>query len=181
MNCTPTITARKKLHNMITFHHANTWLKSWKAQDCTSLCPKTIVIHVSYLIPCRIWHCSQAQVLSHLPHLSFRQSHQHTQDLRYTILIYPAMIHGRVADQQQSRLSQGVLVFSAFPSVLTSSSTTPTPLTGIRRNPCPTPFWAGMSGHLADPTPNTRWTHRKSILKESMQMKYWRHKRRNMF
>ena len=29
------------------------WLKSWKAQDCTSLCPETIVIHVSCLIPCR--------------------------------------------------------------------------------------------------------------------------------
>ena len=35
------------------------WLKSWKAQDCTSLCPKTIVIHVLLL-------------------LSFRQSHRHT-------------------------------------------------------------------------------------------------------
>ena len=29
------------------------WLNSWKAQDRTSLCPKTIVIHVSCLIPCR--------------------------------------------------------------------------------------------------------------------------------
>ena len=33
------------------------WLKSWKAQDCTSLCHiKTIVIHVSCLIPCRTCH-----------------------------------------------------------------------------------------------------------------------------
>ena len=29
------------------------WLKSWKAQDCTSLCPKTIVIHLSCLLLCR--------------------------------------------------------------------------------------------------------------------------------
>ena len=29
------------------------WLKSWNAQDRTSLCPKTFVIHVSCLIPCR--------------------------------------------------------------------------------------------------------------------------------
>ena len=29
------------------------WLKSCKAQDCTCLCPKTIVIHVSRLVPCR--------------------------------------------------------------------------------------------------------------------------------
>ena len=32
------------------------WLKSWKAQDCTYLCHKTIVIHVSCLIPCRTCH-----------------------------------------------------------------------------------------------------------------------------
>ena len=29
------------------------WLKSWQAQDCTSLCPKTFVVHVSCPIPCR--------------------------------------------------------------------------------------------------------------------------------
>ena len=31
----------------------------------------------------------------------------------------------------------------------------PTPLTGIRPNPCATPLWGGPSGHLEDPTPNT--------------------------
>ena len=66
----------------------------------------------------------------------------------------------------------GAPEFSAFPSVLTSSTTTPTRLTGISLNPCATPLWCGQSGHLADPTPNTRWTHPKSILKESMRKKY---------
>ena len=83
----------------------NAWLKSWKAQDCT--------IHVSCLIPCRTWRWPKAQVLSHLPHLSFRQSHQHTQDLRCTIDIYPAMFHGRVADQHKSHLTVSLDTFSA--------------------------------------------------------------------
>ena len=42
VNSTPTNTARTELHSMIRFHHANMFgsrLKSWKAQDCTSLCP----------------------------------------------------------------------------------------------------------------------------------------------
>ena len=37
----------------------------------------------------------------------------------------------------------------------TSPSASPTPLTGIRLNPCATPLWNGRSGRLADPTPNT--------------------------
>ena len=48
----------------------------------------------------------------------------------------------------------GVPEFSAFPPVLLSSLTPPTPLTGIRLNPCATPLWSGPSGHEADPTPN---------------------------
>ena len=50
----------------------------------------------------------------------------------------------------------GVPHFSAIPPVVPSSTTPPTPLTGIRPNPCATPHWGGPSGHLADPTPNTR-------------------------
>ena len=49
------------------------WLESWKAQDCTSLCPETIVI----LVLCRTWHWPPAKVLSHPFHpllLPFRQS-----------------------------------------------------------------------------------------------------------
>ena len=49
----------------------------------------------------------------------------------------------------------GVLEFSAFPLVLSSSTTQPIPLTGIRLNPCGTPFWCRPSGHLADPTPDS--------------------------
>ena len=77
------------------------------AQECTSLCLKIVVIHVSCLVPCRNWHWPQAQVLSHLPHPSFRRSLPHTQILWRTIHIYPAKIHGRVADQHKSHLSQG--------------------------------------------------------------------------
>ena len=42
-----------------------------------------------------------------------------------------------------------------FPPIFSSPTTTSTPLTGIRLNPCATPLWRGPSGHLADPTPNT--------------------------
>ena len=45
----------------------------------------------------------------------------------------------------------GVIEFSAFLPVLTSSMT---PLIGIRLIPCATPLWGGPSGHLADPTLN---------------------------
>ena len=41
-----------------------------------------------------------------------------------------------------------------FPLVFSPSTTTPTPLTGIRPNPCATPLWGGPSGHLFGPTPN---------------------------
>ena len=42
-----------------------------------------------------------------------------------------------------------------FLPVFSQSTTTPTPLTGIRLNPCATLLWGGLSGHLADPIPNT--------------------------
>ena len=92
-----------QVDHISTREHA--WLEGWKAEDCTSLCPKTLVIHVSCLFLCRTWHWPQAQVLSHLPHPSFRQSHQHIQDLWCTIHIYPAKFHGRAADQHKSHLS----------------------------------------------------------------------------
>ena len=53
--------------------------------------------------------------------LSFRQSHQHPQDLRYTTTVYPAMIHGRVADQHKSHLSQVMSPKSSRSSLKTSS------------------------------------------------------------
>ena len=44
-------------------------------------------------------------MLSHLPLLSFRRSHPHTQVLWCTIHIYPAKIHSKVADQHKSHLT----------------------------------------------------------------------------
>ena len=50
-----------------------------------------------------------------------------------------------------------VFLSSLFsPLVFTSSAT---PLTGIRLNPCATPLCSGPSGHLADPAPNTPQPH----------------------
>ena len=40
---------------------------------------------------------------------------------------------------------------------LTRPYASSTPLTGIRRNPCATPPWGGMSGHLATPIPDTSY------------------------
>ena len=95
-----TNTARTELHSITTFHHAN---RRGSRLRIAHLCvPRTIVIHVSCLIPCRTWHWPQAQVLSHPFHpllLSFRRSHLHKQDLWFSTHIYPATVHGRVADQ----------------------------------------------------------------------------------
>ena len=46
-------------------------------------------------------------------------------------------------------------IFSSLASSLTPPTAPPTPLTGIRLNPCATPLWGGPSGHLADPIPDT--------------------------
>ena len=66
------------------------------------------------------------------------------------------------SDRLLNRDLNAVHLMTTFPFLkengktsITSSSTTPTPLTGIRLNPCVTPLWSGPSGHLADPTPNT--------------------------
>ena len=54
VNSTPTNTARADLHSMITFHHANTRGSRAAKLRIAHLCvPKTIVIHVSCLVPCR--------------------------------------------------------------------------------------------------------------------------------
>ena len=98
---------------MRTVCHSTYW-REWshfitrtrETQDCAFLCFKIVVIHVSCLVLCRTWHWPQAQVLSHLPHLSFRRSLPHTQVLWRTIHIYPTRIHDRVTDQHKSHLSQ---------------------------------------------------------------------------
>ena len=54
VNSTPTNTARTELHNMITFHHANTRGSRAAKHRIAHLCvPKTKVIHVSCLLSCR--------------------------------------------------------------------------------------------------------------------------------
>ena len=46
-------------------------------------------------------------------------------------------------------------IFSSPTCSLTRPSASSTPLTGTRRPSCATPPWGGMSGHLANPTPDT--------------------------
>ena len=85
------------------------------------------VPHLAQFTQCA---CIGSKYLSDSPSVSQKSSH-------------PRSCHLRVPE------------FSAFLPVFTSSTTTPTPLTGIRLNPCATPLCGGPSGHLADPTPNT--------------------------
>ena len=82
VNNAPTNTARTELDSVITLHHANT-------RDSRAG-------RFLFLTAPDADH-KQAQVFSHLPLLSFRGSHHHTQGLRYTIHIYPAMFHGRIS------------------------------------------------------------------------------------
>ena len=63
----------------------------------------------------------------------------------------------------------GVLEFTPFFLVFISVTTTPTPLIGIRLNPCATPLWGGQSGHLADPFPYTRIAERAGVLEREHQ------------
>ena len=110
VNSTPTNTAHVELHSMITLNHPNTRGSRAGRLRIAHLCvPQTVAIHVSCLIPCRTWHWPPAQVLSHLFHpliLSFRRSHLCKQATRASTHKYPAMFHGRVADQHISHLSQ---------------------------------------------------------------------------
>ena len=118
-------TARTELHSMITFHHANTRGSRAARLRIAHFCDhEAIVLHESCLVLCRTWHWPPAQVFSHpfhLLHLSFRHSHQHPQDLRYTMTVYPAMIHDRVADQHKYHLSQVMSPKSSTSSLKTTS------------------------------------------------------------
>ena len=60
--------------------------------------------HVSFLAAPDTVHLHQ--FFFYLPLLSFQQSLRHTQDFWYTMNIYPATFHGRVADQHKSLLLQ---------------------------------------------------------------------------
>ena len=55
-------------------------------------------------------------------------------------------------------------IFSSPTASLTPPTASPTPLTGIRSNPCVTPLGDGPSGHLADSIPNTRTFHMSGSL-----------------
>ena len=97
-------TRTEQIDHISSREHA--WLKSWKAQDCTSLCPKK--------------NCHR-RVMSHsLSHLTLTTS---TSSLLFTSPIFPtispthtrplvhdpfyhAKSHGKVADQHKSHLSQ---------------------------------------------------------------------------
>ena len=72
----PTISPRHT-NRLTTFHHANTRGSRAGRLRIAHLG----VLHVSCLIPCRTWHCPQALVLSHLPHLSFQWSLHNAHDL----------------------------------------------------------------------------------------------------
>ena len=63
--------------------------------------------HVSFLAAPETDHKHNFS-LTHFIHfsMSFRQSHQHKQDLWFSTHIYPPMFHDRVADQHKSHLSQ---------------------------------------------------------------------------
>ena len=53
--------------------------------------------------------------LNYLTYLTDNFTNTHTQDLRYTMNIYPAMFHGRVADQHKSHLPQFMSPSSSRP------------------------------------------------------------------
>ena len=111
MNSTPTNTGRTELHSMIAFSsREHAWLKSWTAQDCTSLCPETIVIHesMSRSLP-RLTLSTGTSSLTYLTYFSNDLSNPH-KTCWYTMNIYRAVFHGRVADQHKSHLSQCCVV-----------------------------------------------------------------------
>ena len=120
VNSTPTNTARTELHSMITFHSANTRGSRAGRLRIAHLCvlkQMSSTCHVSFLAAPDTDHKHKFSLI-YFTYLS--DNNQHTQDLRYAILIYPAMFHGRVADEQKSHLSE---VMS--PSRLRSKPSTP--------------------------------------------------------
>ena len=113
MDRTPTQTACTDAHSvsqhilnkMITFHRANTRGSRLHIFVSQKSChPRVMSRSLPHLT------MDHKHKLSHLPHLSFRRFHQHTQDLWRTIHIYPAKFHGRVADQHKSHLSHVELI-----------------------------------------------------------------------
>ena len=103
VNRTPLIQHVQMRTVMITFHHANTrGSRASRLRIAHLYVPKTNVIHVSCLVPCRT-DTDHKHKFS-LTYLSDVLSLTH-QVLWRTIYIYPAKMHGRVADQHKSHLS----------------------------------------------------------------------------
>ena len=98
VNSTPRNTARKELHSMITFHHANTRGSSSRIAHLCVVEQLSSTCHVSSFASPDTDHKHKFSLV-YLTCLSDDLSN--TQYLRYTIFIYFAIIHGRVADQHK--------------------------------------------------------------------------------
>ena len=88
VNSTSTNTALTELQSMITFHHANTRGSGASRLRIAHLCvlkQLSSTYHVTFFAAPNTDH----------KHKFSLESHQHTQDLWYTIHIYPAKFHGR--------------------------------------------------------------------------------------
>ena len=93
--------------HFITRTHVAQELQSSGLHIFVSLEQLSSACHVSFLAAPDTDH--KHMFLSHPFHpllLSFRHSHVHKQDLWFSTPIYLAMVHGRVADQDKSHLSQ---------------------------------------------------------------------------
>ena len=116
VNSTLTNTARTELHSMITLHHANARGSRAGRLRIAHLCvPKQLssTCHVSFLAAPDTDHkhkfslthficfscLSDILTFAHRPYDS--RPYQHPQDLWSSSLIFPAMFHGRVADQHK--------------------------------------------------------------------------------
>ena len=108
VNSTPTNTARTELHSMITLHHANTrgsTVAKLRIAHLRVLKHLSSTSHVSSFAAPDTDHQHKFSLTQFPLLLSFRRSHFCTQSLWFSTLIYPAMFHGRVADQHKSHLS----------------------------------------------------------------------------
>ena len=116
VNSTPTNTARTELpaqHDHMS-PREHDWLKSCKAQDCTSLCLQN--------------HCPPRVMSRPVPHRTLTTSTSSLSPVsstsptfptvsplhtgpKFSSLIFPAMFHGRVADQHKSPFLTGYETF----------------------------------------------------------------------
>ena len=136
-------------------------LSKFRVQTVSTVMNATVGVQIS---PRRTHPCAH---FSHCVRCDTSHTSSNAPALSDSFCVFPKSSHPRT----MSLL--GVPDFLASPPVLTSSTTTPTPLTGIRLNPCATPLWGGPSGHLADATPNTsvRGSPTQGLLSHQTQTK----------